>query len=315
MNRYFLKNAARLVPKPGLARAVSHGQTIHINALSRVGIRSHYLSLPPHCRSVVLGPIFRKMSTSTTSPVLAGPPGDHCVQAVQHVGTPVGKTIKIADIDTYVSEPPANTTGTKKVVLFFADVFGPLFDNAKLLQDYFASNGFYVLGIDYFFGDPIHLHTEEAGWDRNAWFAKSKKQATEATPRWIKAVREIYGEDAKYSAVGYCFGGPFALEIATTDDVVAAAFAHPAFLNEDHFIKLKKPLLLSCAEVDHTFPAESRRRAEDLLAEGKKSYLVQVFSGVSHGFATRGDPEVEHIRWAKEESARSIIEWFKRFSS
>jgi dienelactone hydrolase len=255
------------------------------------------------------------MSTSNTSPVLAGPPGDCCVQGVKHVGTAVGKTIKIADIDTYVSEPPADTTGPNKFILFFADVFGPFYKNAELLQDYFAAHGFHVLGIDYFFGDPVQRHTDEPGWDRAAWSAKSRKQATESTPVWTKAVREIYGEDAKYSAVGYCFGGPYALEIATTDDVVAAAFAHPSSLNEDHFKNVKQPLLLSCAETDKAFPSESRRRAEDILAEGKKTYHVQIFSGVSHGFATRGDPEVEQSRWAKEESARSVIGWFKRFSS
>jgi len=99
---------------------------------------------------------------------------------------------------------------------------------------------------------------------------------------------------------------------------------------------VEKPTILaklSFAETDHTFPTESRRRAEDILAEKKATYHIQVFSGVVHGFATRGDPTVDHIRahlfsfailesnsrmrsgWAKEESARSVINWFLRFSS
>ncbi|KAF9042324.1 Alpha/Beta hydrolase protein [Panaeolus papilionaceus] len=250
---------------------------------------------------------------STESPVLAGPPGDCCVRGVKHTGEPVGSKKTIAGVETYVSNPPSSS-GTKKVVLFFADVFGPFYVNAQLLQDYFASRGFHVVGLDYFFGDPIHHHNDDPDFDRAAWMTKVRGLAKEATPRWVSAIREIYGADAKYSAVGYCFGGPFALEAATTDDIAAAAFAHPAFLNEDHFKNIKKPLLLSCAEVDHTFPAESRRRAEDILAEVKATYHVQLFSGVSHGFATRGDPEVENSRWAKEESARSIIEWFIRHS-
>jgi len=53
---------------------------------------------------------------------------------------------------------------------------------------------------------------------------------------------------------------------------------------------------LSFAETDYAFPAESRRRAEDILAEVKATYHIQVFSGVVHGFATRGDPTVDHIR-------------------
>jgi hypothetical protein len=49
-------------------------------------------------------------------------------------------------------------------------------------------------------------------------------------------------------------------------------------------------------ETDHTFPKESRRRAEDILEEVKATYHVQIFSGVTHGFGTRGDPEVENSR-------------------
>jgi len=258
--------------------------------------------------------ILFNVKMSTTSPVIAGPITDHCTQGVKHTGKPVGRVETIAGVETYISDPPAGTPGPKKVVLYFADVFSPLFINAKLLQDYFASHGFYVLGLDYFFGDPIQNHSDDPEFDRAAWFTKVRGLAKEATPKWIEEVRKIHGEDAKYTAVGYCFGGPFALEIATTNNVVAAAFAHPAALDEDHFKQLKKPLLLSCAETDGSFPAASRHRAEEILTEIKATYHVQLFSGVSHGFATRGDPNVENSRWAKEESARGVINWFKRFT-
>ncbi|KIM47318.1 hypothetical protein M413DRAFT_272676 [Hebeloma cylindrosporum] len=260
------------------------------------------------------------MSTSTESPILAGAPGACCVQGVKHTGVPIGRVETIAGVETYISDPPANTTGPTKIILYFADIFGPLFNNAKLLQDFFASHGFHVLGPDYFFGDTISVHTDDPehpdpNFDMNAWFDKVRKIAAEATPPWIDAVREKYGTDAKYYAVGYCFGAPYTLDLASTDSVIASAIAHPAFVNEDNFKKLKKPLLISCAETDHLFPAESRRRVEDILAELKATYHVQVFSGVVHGFATRGDPTVENTRWAKEESARSVINWFLRFSS
>ncbi|PPQ79650.1 hypothetical protein CVT24_010246 [Panaeolus cyanescens] len=251
---------------------------------------------------------------STQPRVLAGSIGECCIKGVKHTGDPVGRTETIAGVETYVSDPPTSYSGPKRVVLYFADVHGPFLINAKLLQDYFASRGFHAVGLDYFFGDPIQNHDGEEGWDVMVWVNKARKVADEVVPRWIDAVREKYGADADYSAVGYCFGAPYVMDILNTDKVVAGAFAHPAFLNEDHFRNIKKPLLLSCSEVDMTFPTEERRRAEDILAEIKATYHVQIFSGVVHGFATRGDPEIENTRWAKEESARSIIEWFIRFS-
>ncbi|KAF5312968.1 hypothetical protein D9619_003749 [Psilocybe cf. subviscida] len=251
------------------------------------------------------------MSSATT---IAGSIGDHCIQGVKHEGTPVGRIEKIAGVQTYISDAKGTTDGPAKVLFYFADVYGPFYVNAQLVQDYFASHGFHVLGLDYFFGDPISGHRGHPDFDQEAWLKKYREKAAEATPGWIKAVREIYGEGAIYSAVGYCFGAPFVMDIAATDQVVASAFAHPAFLEEDHFKNLKRPLLLSCAEIDHTFPSDKRHRAEDILAEIKATYHVQLFSGVAHGWALRADLADENARWAKEESARSIIEWFKRFS-
>ncbi|PPQ68866.1 hypothetical protein CVT24_007675 [Panaeolus cyanescens] len=234
--------------------------------------------------------------------------------SVKHMGEPVGKRITVAGVETYLAEPQISGSGPPKVLLFFPDVFGPFSINAQLLQDYFASNGFNVLGMDYFFGDPIQLHSKEPNFDREAWFKKSRELSKAAIPKWIKGVREMYGTDAKFCAVGYCYGGPYVLEAATTNEIVAAAFTHPTTLSEDSFRKLKQPLLMSCAETDNTFPSDARRRAEDILSEIKATYHVEVYSGVSHGFATRGDPKVENSRWAKEHCARSVVEWFNRFT-
>ncbi|KAG7439924.1 alpha/beta-hydrolase [Guyanagaster necrorhizus] len=248
-----------------------------------------------------------------TTPILAGAPGECCFTAVKHEGTPAGRIDTITGVPTYVSEPKSpKTTPKPKVVLFFADIYGPLYINNELVQDYFSSQGFFVVGVDYFLGDPVYIHTEP-DFDRPAWIEKSKQQAKELMPPWMAAIREKYGQDAQYAAVGYCFGGPFVLDLAARGDIVAGAIAHPAFLTEDHFKNINKPLFLSCAEIDHTFPLESRRRAEDILIERKTGYCFQVFSGVKHGFALRGDPNVGDTRWAKEESARGIANWFQRF--
>jgi hypothetical protein len=57
----------------------------------------------------------------------------------------------------------------------------------------YVDAGFTVLGPDYFFGDPIQNHTNEEGWDRQAWIEKSKKAASEYVPKWFEAVKEKYG--------------------------------------------------------------------------------------------------------------------------
>ncbi|KAH6901012.1 Alpha/Beta hydrolase protein [Coprinopsis sp. MPI-PUGE-AT-0042] len=267
------------------------------------------------------------------SPLLAGPIGDCCAKSVKHSGEATGKTIDIDGIPTYLAEPPIEPKGKKQVLLFFSDVYGPLSLNNQLLQDFFASNGlfllrcdaicstvrlksltcFYVLGLDYFFGDTMDKYVGKPDAERDAWLNRIREIAEEAWPRWVEAVRKIYGDDATYTAAGYCFGASPIMELAATDKIVAAAFAHPALVTEDHFRNVKKPLLMSCAEDDFTFSTESRRRGVDILTETKAVYYIQVFGGVTHGFATKGDISVPHIRHAKEESARSVVNWFIRW--
>ncbi|OJA17707.1 hypothetical protein AZE42_13107 [Rhizopogon vesiculosus] len=155
--------------------------------------------------------------------------------------------------------------------------------------------GYLVLGPDYFFGDAVPNH--EPGRDRDAWLIVAWKLAIDAFPTWLDAVKAKYGAEKKYCAVGYCFGAPFVMDLCAAGSVVAGALAHPAFLDESHFEKLEGPLLLSCAEEDHTFPHAERRRAEDIMVSRKCTYYFQVFSGVKHGFAVRCDPDIETERY------------------
>ena len=86
-------------------------------------------------------------STQSESPVLAGPPGDCCLKGVKHFGNPSGEIITIAGVQTYISHPPPAKDGSqdkKKIILFLADVYGPFFINAQLLQDYYASQGLFT---------------------------------------------------------------------------------------------------------------------------------------------------------------------------
>ncbi|KAG9310231.1 dienelactone hydrolase [Chiua virens] len=245
---------------------------------------------------------------------LAGSPSTCCFTGLKHTGDPEGRIESIGGLNTYVAEPPTTLGSHRKVLLYLSDVFGSFFINNKLLQDYFASCGFVVLGPDYFFGQYIQDLPEDA--DKPAWAHKKLETAIEVFPKWLDAVKAKYGaETTKYTAVGYCFGAPFVMGLVAEGSIEAGAIAHPAFLDEKHFENATRPLLLSCSEVDITFPLEARRRAEDILVRNKSSYCIQVFSGVEHGFATRGNPDVPDQRWAKEESARGIKEWFLRFSA
>lgn len=164
------------------------------------------------------------------------------------------------------------------------------------------------------------------GFDHAAWRTKHWDFACENVPKWTLAVKEKFdgqtaGKQTRYACTGYCFGAPFVCNLLggeageNGDPVVSAgAFAHPTVLKEEHFMGIKsesgiyprceaantkhqiEPLLLSCAENDKAFPTESRRKAIDILQKEQKVYNLQLFSGVSHGFAVKGDPSDPYQR-------------------
>ncbi|KAE8361800.1 hypothetical protein BDV27DRAFT_147527 [Aspergillus caelatus] len=71
-----------------------------------------------------------------------------------------------------------------------------------------------------------------------------------------------------------------------------------------------EPLFLSCSEEDHTFDGPSRRMALDILQARNKTYQLQLFSGVEHGLALRGNMDDAYERYVKEQSLRGIVQWF-----
>ena len=248
---------------------------------------------------------------------LAKPSGVCCLEGNIHSGNPRGSFATISSVETYISKPPEGKANGH-ILLYFPDVWG-MFPNGLLIMDGFADAGYLVLGIDYFRGDPVWKHRKnrndketEPDFDYEAWKQKHTSYANEAVPKWVQAVKQQYGKpDAtKYACVGYCFGAPYVCDQLAGDLCSAGAFAHPAFLKEHHFRNLKRPLFLSCAEIDHTFDTENRNKAVDIMIEGGNKYHLQLFSGVQHGFALRGNMEDKYERWVKEQSLKGIVEWF-----
>ncbi|KAK5373385.1 hypothetical protein LTS13_005583 [Exophiala xenobiotica] len=245
---------------------------------------------------------------------IAKPSADCCLKGSIHKGEPRGLFETVHGVETYISSPQGKSNGN--ILLYFPDVWG-FFSNGFLIMDGFADAGYLVLGLDYFRGDPVWKHRKDRNdrsnpdFDYEAWKKKHIAFADATVPGWVEAVKSRFGKpQRKYACVGYCFGAPYVCNELAGKTCAAGAFAHPAFLKEHHFRQLNKPLFLSCSEIDHTFDAEARREALTILQEEKKAYNFQLFSGVEHGFALRGNMDDPYERYVKEESLRSIAQWF-----
>ncbi|KXX82713.1 Protein AIM2 [Madurella mycetomatis] len=231
-------------------------------------------------------------------------------------GTPTGETIKVANkYEGYVATPSADKEHKGVGILLIPDVIG-IWQNSKLTADQFAANGYLTLLLDVFNGDPLTLGPRPAGFNIMDWIAKgsdgnnphTKEAVDPIVIDGINTLKEKYGI-TKIGGVGYCFGAKYVVR-HYKDGISVGYVAHPSFVEEDELEAITGPLAISAAETDSIFPAEKRHRSEEILKKTGQPYQINLFSGVEHGFAVRGDPSIKVERFAKEQAFLQAVTWF-----
>jgi dienelactone hydrolase len=72
-------------------------------------------------------------------------------------------------------------------------------------------------------------------------------------------------------------------------------------------------MLTASLEVDQIFTTELRHESEDILIKTGLPYQLNLFGGVSHGFAVRGDLSKKENKYAKEQAFLQAVAWFKYY--
>jgi dienelactone hydrolase len=116
----------------------------------------------------------------------------------------------------------------------------------------------------------------------------------------------------KVGAVGYCFGGKYVIRHLRPDQgkFDASFTAHPSFVDDAEVNDLKGPLSIAAAETDAIFPSDKRHHTEDLLKNLGFPYQINLYAGVEHGFAVRGDVSDQRKMYAKEAAFLQAVQWF-----
>lgn len=149
----------------------------------------------------------------------------------------------------------------------------------------------------------------------------------------VKELKENHGIK-KIGTVGYCFGAKFVVRFLKKGVTDAGYVAHPSWVLESELKAIEGPLSIAAAggfspillpsqgevvfgdnidhgvEIDGAFPAEKRHETEQILLESKLPYQINLYSGVSHGFAVRGDLKNRVAKYAKEQAFFQAVFWF-----
>ncbi|KAF9248535.1 hypothetical protein DTO013E5_6320 [Penicillium roqueforti] len=236
-------------------------------------------------------------------------PAACCASGFKHEGTPAGETKTINGVNAYIAHPKGSKT-PEKAIIFVTDIFG-IYTNAQLLADEYANNGYLTIVPDILQGDAIDVKAMESGKvDLSAWLPKHKPADVEpAVESAIKYARETLGVK-RVGAVGYCFGAKFVCRNIKPGLIDVGYIAHPSFVTHEELGAIKGPLSIAAAEVDSIFTTQLRHESEDILIKTTQPWQINLFSGVSHGFAVRGDLKDPKQKWAKEQAFCQAIAWF-----
>lgn len=110
--------------------------------------------------------------------------------------------------------------------------------------------------------------------------------------------------------MGYCFGAKYVVRGLGSGIFDAGYVAHPAMVSTEELEAINGPLAVAAAEVDDIFPANLRHDWEALLLKVGIPYQINLYSGVSHGFAVRCDLSDKRQKYAKEAAFLLALEWF-----
>ncbi|KAI9932732.1 hypothetical protein ASPWEDRAFT_144852 [Aspergillus wentii DTO 134E9] len=242
----------------------------------------------------------------------SNPPGPCCTTGFKHEGTPVGELKSAGGVDTYVVYPKNNKTPEKAVVIL-TDIFG-IFVNSQLIADEFAENGYLVVIPDLFKGDALTHSAVEAGKvDLPAWLGNHQTSHVDPiVESTLKYVKEELGAK-KVAGVGYCFGAKYVTRYLKGGNFDVGYLAHPSFVTHEELGAITGPLSIAASEIDNIFTTQLRHESEATLIKAGQPWQINLYGGVTHGFAVRTDLSNKSFKFAKEQAFAQAVNWFNQY--
>jgi dienelactone hydrolase len=205
------------------------------------------------------------------------------------------------------------TDGRRPGVLVFPEAFG-LGVYAKLRAERLAGIGYVALACD-LHGDGRFVHdlNEALGL-----VGPLRAEPTRARSRAGKALAALQGrrevDPTKIAAIGYCYGGTMALELARSGAAIAGVVGFHsglAAVAPQDAKNIKGKVLVCVGADDPSIPPDQRNAFEREMREGGVDWQMKIYGGVVHSFTNpeadqRGQPE--RARYDAKADARSWAE-------
>lgn len=209
-------------------------------------------------------------------------------------------------------------SGKRPGILVFPEWWG-LTDYPKHRAEQLAQLGYVAMAVDIYGNGKVTDDAKEAG----AWagpFRQDRsllRQRVTSALDALKARREV--DDSKIAAIGYCFGGTAALELARSGaDVVGIVGFHAGLdTPTPQDAKNIKGKVLICNGGDDAFtPPEVKAAFEKEMRDGKVDWQMIDYGGAVHAFTNpdadrHGTANIAYNKQADERSWEAMKTFFK----
>jgi carboxymethylenebutenolidase len=222
-----------------------------------------------------------------------------------------GSTIKVrasggGGFDCYLNVPP--TRQRVPAVVLASAVHGV--DNDLIaIADEFAARGFIAAAPDLFWRTlpgPLS-HDDGRAQQRSQPRLEKIEQGEADMADTLAQLRELPEFSGSAVAMGFCYGGPYAIIAPKRLGFSAGVSCHGTQMLDylDELQDVSEPVCVLWGDRDHRAPEEVLN-AYRALSERKKNLELHIFPGVQHGYMMRGIPSA-FDRQAREFSmARAV---------
>ena len=184
---------------------------------------------------------------------------------------------------------------------------------AKMRARMLAESGYVAFAPDMYGGGQVTEHAEEAkGWmqqitaNMDGWQQRAKVGLEQ-----LKAQDQVDGDNL--AAVGYCFGGATAMQMAYAGmDIKGVASFHGSLpaATEEQQKNIKASVLVAHGDADKFVPPERIDAFKQALNQAGADWEIVIYGGARHSFTVpdaerkgienlKYDPKADRRSWAK----------------
>lgn len=206
----------------------------------------------------------------------------------------------------------------KRPGIIVAHEGGGLTDHAKNSARRLAEAGYIAFALDYY-GDGKPLTDMSEVMPRlGKWMADPTGIRVRAHAALEVLMAQPETDASRLAAIGYCFGGTTAFEMARAGEPILAAVGFHSGLataKPAEKGKVKAKVLAQIGAADPMVGAEQRVAFEKEMSEAGVDWRMTLFGGVVHSFTNPdagrlGRPELAYDKSADERSWRAMLDLF-----